>query len=272
MRVAVLAPSCPLDPAIPHRIEALATAHSKGHAPELVWHPQCFLSHGHFAGDDPARLAALVEAANDPAIDAIWFARGGYGAARIAVAALDRFGPEARNKTYLGYSDAGFLLAGLNARGIGRQVHAPMPADIKRDGGEAEILRVLDWLANPLPAPQPQMAFNMTVLSHLLGTPLEPDFAGKRLLIEEVDEHHYRIDRLSFHITSQPAVRKAAGILLGRCAPIPVNDRPFLCDPGAGEWPDEERIVRYWCDTSGIPFLGRADIGHDAANQLVVFG
>jgi muramoyltetrapeptide carboxypeptidase len=143
MRIAIVAPSCTLDPSVAARVKALAPA------ADLSFHPQCFLSDGHFAGDDAARVAALVEVANDPSFDAVWFARGGYGACRVAEEALNRFGPEARSKAYLGYSDAGFLLAGLYARGIGRVAHGPMPSDIVRDGGEAAVLRALDWFANP---------------------------------------------------------------------------------------------------------------------------
>ena len=59
------------------------------------------------------------------------------------------------------------------------------------------------------------MAFNLTVLSNLLGTPLEPDFAGVELLIEEVGEHLYRIDRTMFHVTDSPAIRRCGGSGLG---------------------------------------------------------
>ena len=55
---------------------------------ELAVHPQCFLAEGHFAGPDEARLAALREVMADPSVDAVWFARGGYGSNRIAEAAL----------------------------------------------------------------------------------------------------------------------------------------------------------------------------------------
>ncbi len=267
MKIAVVAPSCPVDPMIPQRIDALVPADIA-----IDFHPQCFLSHGHFAGTDQERLEALVAVANDPRIDAVWFGRGGYGAARIAISALDRFGPNARDKLWLGYSDAGFILAGLAVRGFGKIAHGPMPSDLNRDGGEVAVKRALDWFANPVSAPRPQMAFNMTVLSNLLGTPLEPDFEGKVLMLEEVDEHHYRLDRMLFHITSSPNVRRAAGLMLGRCAPIPENDRAFLADAGCGPFPDEERIARHWCEVSGIPFLGRADIGHDANNIVVPFG
>lgn len=261
MRIAVVAPACPLDPTAPERIAPLIPA-----GLSVKFHPQCFASWGHFAGTDEDRRDALVEVANDASVDAVWFARGGYGSNRIAEAAIDRMTSAAGDKIFLGYSDMGFLLAGLAARGIGRPVHGPMPSDIKREGGEAAVARSLAYLPGPNSAPRPQMAFNMVVLSHLLGTPLEPDFEGRVLMLEEIDEHHYRIDRSLFHITASLNVRRCAGIELGRCA-IPENDRPFF-EGGKG---GEEDIARFWCEKSGIVYIGRADIGHDAGNQVVPF-
>jgi muramoyltetrapeptide carboxypeptidase len=108
------------------------------------------------------------------------------------------------------------------------------------------------------------MAFNLTVLSNLLGTPLEPDLTGIDLLIEEVGEHHYRIDRTMFHVTGSPNVRRVARLRLGRVGDVLPNDVDF----GA----DEQAIVADWCARSGISFAGRADIGHDAQNKVVPFG
>lgn len=258
MRIAVVAPSNTVSPEVPPRIEALARARSL----EVVFHPQCFVSSGHFAGPDSVREDALVEVANDPAIDAVWLARGGYGANRIAASAIARMGDAARDKAFLGYSDGGFLLAGLLKAGIGRAVHAPMPSDILRPGGEAAVARTLDWLIDPAPAPRRQVAFNLVVLSSLLGTPLEPDLAGRVLMVEEVDEPLYRIDRDLFHVTSSANVHASAGLMLGRCATR--DNRPA--------WDgDEDAIARYWCKRAGIAYLGRADIGHDADNTVVPF-
>ncbi|MFL6720691.1 MAG: LD-carboxypeptidase, partial [Sphingomonas sp.] len=109
----------------------------------------------------------------------------------------------------------------------------------------------------------PAMAFNLTVLSNLLGTPLEPDFTGVDLLIEETGEHLYRIDRSMFHVTSSRAIQTVRRLRLGRVADILPNDPDF-----AG---DETAIVEQWCKRSCIPFGGRADIGHDARNRVVPF-
>ncbi len=241
---------------------------------ELFIHPQCFLVDGHFAGGDRERRDALIEVMGRDDVDAVWFARGGYGSNRIAEQVLANLPHAARSKVYLGYSDAGFLHAGLHKAGL-RVAWGPMPQDALRgdhglQAGEAAVRRALDWLVNRDPAalePQlqpPAMAFNLTVLATLVGTVLEPDFTGIDLLIEDVSEHHYRIDRTMFHVTSSANVRGVARLRLGRVGDIPANDPDF------GR--DECEIVEEWCARSGIAYGGRADIGHDADNKVVPFG
>jgi len=263
VRIAVVAPSCRIDDDVVARVSALA----QGRA-ELVWHPQCFLSDGHFAGPDDARAAALIEVANDPAIDAVWFARGGYGACRIVDQVLDSLEPAARSKTYLGYSDAGTLLGALYARGTGTVAHGPMPSDIRREGGERAVVRALDWLvdrsSDALEPSGAAAAFNIVILSHLIRTRHLPDLTGHVLMIEEVAEYLYRTDRDLAQIVQHPSIRGAAGIRMGRISQIPDNDPDFGAEP--------ESVLRYWCERSGIPFLGHADIGHDADNKVVPFG
>jgi muramoyltetrapeptide carboxypeptidase len=266
MKIAVVAPSCTLNREAADRVAALAAARNDC---ALVFHPQSFLSDGHFAGDDTQRLAALREVMADPSVDTLWFARGGYGSNRIAEAALADLPAAARNKLYMGYSDAGFLLAGLHHAGV-EVAHGPMPQDVLREGGEAAVTRALDWIVRRDSSAlepgieAPAFAFNLTVLSSLLGTPLEPDLAGADLLIEEVSEHLYRIDRQMFHLTASANVRSVARIRLGRVGDIPPNDPDFGSDEAA--------IVANWCARAGIVFGGRADIGHDAANRVVPFG
>jgi muramoyltetrapeptide carboxypeptidase len=265
MRIAVVAPSCPLKPEAAERVAAIVR--DRGDC-ELMVHPQCFLTDGHFAGPDGARLAALREVMADDTVDAVWFGRGGYGSNRIAEAALVDLPAAAARKLYLGYSDAGFLLAGLHNMGL-EVAWGPMPQDVLRSGGEAAVNRALDWIvrrdrAALEPALDgPAMAFNLTVLSSLLGTPLEPDFSGIDLLIEEIGEQLYRIDRTMFHLTASAALRNVARIRLGRVSDIIPNDPEFHGDAAA--------IVEHWCRTAGIAFGGRADIGHDSGNRVVPF-
>ena len=267
MRIGVVAPSPPIEPEVADAVLALAAERFPDS--ELAFHPQCFRVHNHFAGTDAERAEAFLEVANDASFHALWFARGGYGSCRIAEEVLAGLGPAARAKAYLGYSDAGYVLAGLYGAGFGQVAHGPMPRDVRRPGGGAAVARALGWLTGrhadalePGLGEAPNAAFNVTVLSQLLGTPLEPDLAGHVLLLEEVSEYMYRIDRSMFHITG--ALPTLAGIRLGRCTDIPDNDRDF------GE--TEEEVVRHWCAQTGIPYLGRADIGHDSDNKVVPFG
>src|SRR5437762_4497159 len=145
-----------------------------------------------------------------------------------------------------------------------------MPQDILREGGDMAIHRALNWLllkdraALESQLQPPAMAINLTVLSNLLGTPLEPDFTGVDLLIEELSEQLYRIDRAMFHVVSSPNVRRCARLRLGRVHDILANDPEFGSD--------EASVIEDWCRRAGIPFGGRADIGHDAQNHVVPFG
>lgn len=265
MKIAVVAPSCPLNRQAADRVAAAAQARP---GCELIIHPQCFLSSGHFAGADVDRLSALREVMADPSIDAVWFARGGYGSNRIVIDVVDDLPPAARPKTYLGYSDAGFLLAAFHKAGLS-VAHGPMPQDVLRRGGDAAIDRALDWLLHRSDSglenglEGPAFAFNLTVLSNFLGTGVEPDFTGRDLMIEDVGEHLYRTDRSMFHLTSNPNVRKVRRLRLGRVSDVLENEPDFASD--------EERIVIDWCTRSGIPYGGRADIGHDADNKIVPF-
>jgi muramoyltetrapeptide carboxypeptidase len=267
--IGVVAPASRLDRSLAERVRLVA-GEIEG-TPEVFFHPQCFQASGHFAGEDSVREQAFLDVANDPHFHAVWIGRGGYGSNRIAERVLPQLNDYAREKVYLGYSDAGFLLAGLYRAGC-KVAHGPMPADLARVGGEAAVTRALAWLVHgdmsglepSLEMGVPAAAFNMVVLSHLIGTALEPDLTDHVLMLEEVSEHLYRIDRTMFHLTATPSIRKVRGIRLGRVSDVIPNDVDF------GE--SEEDIVRHWCEVSSIPYLGRADIGHDADNKIVPFG
>jgi len=270
MKIAVVAPSSRFSEEAAARVAEIAAADFPD--AEIVFHPQCFFQHNHFAGTDAARAHALIDVANDPDFDAVWFARGGYGAGRIAEAVIAALGPAAREKAWLGYSDAGYLLAGLYRAGFPHVAHGPMPQDALRADGDAAVLRALAWLTMRDPSAlesglEPgarHAAFNIAVLGTIVGTKLEPDLSGHVLLIEEIAEYAYRTDRALFHLTALPSIRRIAGLRLGRVSDVPPNDPDF------GETAEE--IARFWCARAGIDWLGRADIGHDADNKVVPFG
>jgi muramoyltetrapeptide carboxypeptidase len=265
--IAICAPATPITHEQRDALMALVAAEFPAH--RVTFHDQCFERAGHFAGDDLRRLTALLECANDPAFDVVWFAKGGYGSNRIAEAAVAQMNTAARAKTYVGFSDAGYLLAALYRNGIGQSVHGHMPVSSRSEGGREAIRRVLRWLAGDTSGVEPSLdgttpaaAFNLITLAMLQGTPLMPDLTGHVVMVEEVAEHIYSIDRLFFHLAN--TLPRLAGLRLGAVTDVPENYVEF------GQ--SEEDIARFWCARAGIPYLGRALIGHYSANRVVPFG
>ncbi|MET4896153.1 LD-carboxypeptidase [Sphingomonadaceae bacterium jetA1] len=269
MKIGILAPSSIGNPAA----EAPASAFAAIAYPalDLIFHPQCYEQDGHFAGSDDRRAAAFLEFANDPGVDAIWFLRGGYGSNRILSRVMPKLNGAAGHKTYIGYSDIGFVLAALYARRIGRPVHGPMVSDIRRQGGDVTIARSLGWLASgdrqglePGLDGRPAAAFNLSILAALIGTPWLPDLTDHVLLIEEVSEHMYAIDRMLFTMANATQLKGLAGVRLGAVSNVQDNE------PAWGE--TLEFMIQRWCGEMGVPYLGRARIGHVQDNHLVPFG
>ncbi len=221
------------------RIEAWMAEHHPDRDVSVVFHPACFLKHGHFAGDDRARTEAFVAFANDPRIDAIWFARGGYGSCRIAEAVIPRLDATARKKRYMGYSDAGSLLAGMYKAGFQHLAHGPMASDaVRHDETARGALSWLttgrtDWIEPSLAAdPRPAVAFNLTILNELTGTALEPDLSDHVLMLEEVSEAAYRIDRMMFHLTGQASYPACGWNSPGTCFGCHAKRSRFWSDTG----------------------------------------
>ena len=295
MRIGIVAPSVYILPA--HRQHVAALAAAEFPEAELIWHPQVFgrspnedggetgfvisdethipdpQRHGHFAGSEAQRVAAFVEFANRPDIDAIWFARGGYGAGRIATDILPQLNHHARDKIYMGYSDASYLLALLYRAGFPHVCHGPMVVDMGQQGtGVEPVRRALSWMVRgDRSALDPTMktgeryaAFNLISLAMIVGTPLMPDLSGHVLMVEEVGEYLYAVDRCFFAVTTALWRSPPSEIRLGEITDIKENDRPFGLD--------EEGIAQYWCRRAGIRYGGRCAIGHSRANHVVPFG
>jgi muramoyltetrapeptide carboxypeptidase len=272
LKIGVVSTGTRLDPSIPDKVQKVAADLYPTATPNIVFHPQCFLSKGHFAGSDSERAAAFLEIANDPTYDVLWFGRGGYGAFRLLDLVTPKLNDAAREKTYLGYSDAGSILAALYQLGFPNVFHGPMATDVNRVNGASAIIRALSFMAERIPpALEPTVqegvataAFNITILSHLIGTVYVPDLTGHVLMLEDVAEYMYRTDRDLFHITSSEKIRSVAGIKMGRCSDVPENDPKFGMN--------EQEVAEHCCARAGIPYLGVADIGHDVENKIVPFG
>src|ERR1700678_2115512 len=95
-KIGVVAPSSRMSPDVAASVPALAERLYPGRTPEIVFHPQCFASPGHFAGVDEARARAFLDVANDESYSAVWFARGGYGSCRVVGSIMPRLRPPSR--------------------------------------------------------------------------------------------------------------------------------------------------------------------------------
>ncbi|MEP0190797.1 MAG: LD-carboxypeptidase [Erythrobacter sp.] len=266
-KIAICAPATPITRDHAAALEALVAEEFPSHS--VTFHDQCFERRGHFAGDDLRRLTGLLDCANDPDIDSVWFAKGGYGSNRIAEAAVAQMNTSAKSKTYVGYSDCGYLLAALYRAGIGQCAHGSMPVSARSETGREAVRRVLRWfggdnsgLEPSLDGSTPTAAFNLITLAMIARTPIMPDLTDHIVMVEEVSEHLYAIDRLFFHLAD--SLRHTAGLRLGAITAVPENYVEF------GQ--TEEEIAQYWCARAGIPYLGRAEIGHTSSNKVVPFG
>jgi muramoyltetrapeptide carboxypeptidase len=271
MRIAVCAPARSISEAGAARVLAFAALWYP--QVELVFDPQCFQVVGHFAGSDTLRAETFLKYANDPAFDAIWFARGGYGSNRILDAVMPRLNAAAKAKSYLGFSDMGFLLGALYARRIGRPVHGPMASNVSAASEGLPVARALGWLVNrdrqalePSLDGRPAVAFNLAILTAMIGTKWVPDLSDHVLYLEEVGESYYRIDRMLWQLAKATQLHGLAGIRLGAVSDVPEGDGP----EAFGATLDE--MMTRWCGEMGVPYLGRAKIGHVAENFVVPFG
>jgi len=211
---------------------------------EMGWEPAagqyCRGRRGYLSGSDTERAADLNDALRDPAVDAVWFLRGGYGTMRI-LDEIDWPALARHPKALIGYSDNTAVHLAANAVGVaafhGPHPHQPAFPDFARDG----LLRVLTSAEAagelPFPADRPRaetlaggaaegplVGGNLSMLSATLGTPYELQPEGAILFIEEVGEHPYRLDRLLSHLKLAGVLDTVAGIAVGGITEAPGAD------------------------------------------------
>lgn len=269
-RVGVAALSGPVDPA---RLAAgLAALVALGFEPV----PAANLAsrRGYLAGDDDERLAAFHGLAADPTLTAIFFARGGYGVPRL----LERLDWEllaARPRAYVGYSDLTPFLSEVVRRLGCASFHGPMvAADLARGLSPEEEGSLLGALAGELPmtcpaagallpgeAEGPLAGGCLSLLAATAGTRFAPDLEGAILLLEDVNERLYRIDRMLTQLLEAGLLDGVAGVALGRLDLAPGEDAAAL--PGL------------LCDrlgSLGVPVVHGLPCGHSAPNRTFPLG
>jgi len=267
MRVRIVAPSSPFNAADLQRgLELLSSRYEVSHNPSL------FERHGYLAGTDARRLEELQSAIDDPEVAAIIAARGGYGATRL-LDALDLEPLRRSPKLLVGFSDITALHAVWSQRGLG-SLHGPMVAAVGR-GTDAQLSRVIEALEGryareltglralvPGRARGPLLGGNLAVLCSLLGTPFMPDLDGAVLLLEDVGERPYRIDRMLTSLRQSGALARLAGILLGA----------FTKAEAGSDGMTVEDVLLDRLGDLGIPVLSGAPVGHIDDNEPVPLG
>ncbi len=229
---------------------------------------------GYLAGSDERRAAELAQAMSDPGIDAILCARGGYGAMRIAPG-LPFEAMVQRPKWLVGFSDITCLHIMLNVRGIA-SIHGPHITGLGRDTGERTkraFLGVLERPANErvfaaLEVIHPGRAVgtlfggNLSLVESLatMGELSMPK--DTILMLEDVTERPYRVDRMLTALIAGGHMRRVVGIVFGSFTE---------CNPG----PDGvriEEVLRERTKKLGIPVMAGAPFGHGAENDSFVLG
>lgn len=289
MRVRFEAPSSPF---IPEKLEAgrarLAAAGwdvGSQHQGNLLRGRHAYLN-----GTDEERATALERALRGDE-DVVWLARGGYGLTRI----VRRVRAPNRGPVVVGFSDATALFAHLLGSGV-RCVHGPLATTLAAEPEDsfAHALAVVsrqargrslpvrcDAPAAPLDVDGWLFAGNLCVLAHLAGTPSAPDLDGAVLVLEEVGERPYRIDRALTQLCESGMLHGVRAVVVGHLTHC---DEPAASE-GAGprgastttpgprdRAPAPLDVFRERLAAAGIPMAYGLPVGHEAPNYALPLG
>lgn len=240
---------------------------------EVVRREDLLARRGYLAGDDLRRAAELRELFERPDVDGILCVRGGYGCDRI-LGSLDPEVARAARKPVVGYSDATALLLWLRRRAGLVGFHGPM---LERGGDvdEGVFGRLLETLSGNTPPPLAGRGHgggrasgrlvggNLTMVCTSLGSPWEVDTRGAILLIEEVGERPYRIDRMLRQLLSAHKLECLAGLGVGDLG---------TCTDERYPEPDAESVVIEVARSLGLPLVTGLPFGHVKANEAWPLG
>lgn len=240
--------------------------------------------YGHLAGTDEERASELNQFFADKSVSAIITIRGGSGCARI----LDKLDYEIIKKNpkiIVGYSDITTLLLAIYAKTGLVTFHAPVAVSTWNDFSFGYFKRLLfDKEASLMQNPTSKgdnliqtedriqtikggkargvlVGGNLTVLAGIVGSAYLPDWKGKILFVEDVNEEPYRIDRLFSQLKLAGILSQVSGIIIGKCTG---------CKPSGGFGTlTLDEIYHDFIAPLGVPAFYGAMIGH-IANQFTI--
>ncbi len=260
-RVAVVAPSGPFDrPTFEKGLEVIARRY------QPVFSERIFQTHRYLAGTDASRGAELQAALDDASVKAVFAARGGYGSMKL-LPSLRLSSP----KHLVGFSDFTSLHCAAQKQGW-RSLHAPVLTQLGKQ--PLEVIERLFSLLEGQPvarltgsrtvnkgiAEGPLLGGNLSVFTRLIGTRWLPDLRGAVLLIEDVGERPYRLDRMWMHLQLAGLFDGVKGIVFGEFTGCDEKDHT------SADVLDELAL------TLGIPCAAGFRIGHGEVNQPVMLG
>ncbi len=230
---------------------------------------------GYLAGCDRDRLNDINRALRDPKIDAIWVLRGGYGVMRI-LAGIDYDALSRTPKAIIGYSDITALHAAVQRKCRLVTYHAPTAretmTDLSRDSLRRAVVEQTDSCGvapnareiNAGAAEGRLVGGNLAVLAALCGTPFMPDLSDGILILEDINEPVYRIDRMLQQLKLAGAFNGCRAIAFGECVKCPE-------DAGGGGRPFDE-VLGEIAHSLGVPCLAGIPVGHIAEQWTIPLG
>ncbi|MCO8269163.1 LD-carboxypeptidase [Actinoplanes sp. TRM 88003] len=237
--------------------------------------------HAFFAGTDDERLADLNDALRDPAVRGVFCMRGGYGMQRI-VDRVDFAAVRADPKVVMGFSDITALHAALWREAGLATVHGPTAGQFDRGPASltvraarravtlSEPVTVTATAAEPTHAVRVEGAAtgtllggNLTMLASTVGTPHALDLSGAILLLEDVEEEPYRVDRMLVQLKRAGWPAGLRGVAVGQFTDC-VDTNPH--------YPPVLDVLREQLTTLGVPVLGGLPLGHGPEQIAVGLG
>ena len=237
--------------------------------------PHCLGRSAYFSGTDAERLADFQHGLDDPSIKAILCARGGYGCVRI-VEELNWTSFQQNPKWIIGFSDVTVFHQKINQLGV-ESIHGIMPLGFTEGSVAAKETLKDSLFGTPYMLEAPYVSENITgeargelvggnmaIVTSLLGTPLSYSFKNNILVLEDIGEHVYKIDRMLYSLRLAGAFNQIKGLILGGFTDMEDTDVPF------GKTIKE--LVLEQVRDLGIPVAFDLPIGHISDNQALVFG
>lgn len=262
-RVALVAPAGPLEGAADLE-RAIANVRSFGWEPRVGAHVMARA--GYFAGPDAERLADLNRALGDDEIDGVWCIRGGYGAMRL-LDGIDYAALRQRPRALIGYSDITALHAAVGPRCELVSFHGPTGRAELTDFSRRSLQQAVASGDDPLGgatgaetlvpgiARGPLAGGNLALLAALCGTPYAPSLDGAVLVLEDVNEAVYRIDRMLVQLRLAGLLARCAGIVFGAFTHADEEE-------GTGGARTLAEVLREAAVEVGVPCIAGAPVGH----------